>query len=224
MSLNNNQQEHRLLKMSSQYFTKGKTRQYNCYMLTHKSQTKPGSHFAIVDSGTPIHIVFDHLFVSNTKEDHTPVAGLSGNSSRATHKGDMNARVRTNTNEYINLTDVNSTLVVPDCVRSLRSVRQATHKGHKVLLGSYQPGLWVCDHFIPFVYDPETNLWLLLLFPPASKDNGIYPIPSYTAATAPMPAIDIPVVFVCTYTGAKHVEFLAHKNHPSTRTAAWSLN
>jgi hypothetical protein len=39
-----------------------------------------------------------------------------------------------------------------------------------------------------------------------------------------MPAIDIPVVFVCTYTGAKHVEFLAHKNHPSTRTAAWSLN
>ena len=170
--------------MSSQYLTKGKTRQYNCYMLTHKLQTKPGSHFAIVDSGTPIHIVFDHLFVSNTKEDHTPVAGFSGNSSRATNKGDMNARVRTNNNEYINLTDVNSILVVPDCVRRLYSVLQATHKGHKVLLDSYQPGLWVCDHFIPFVEDPETNLWLLPLFPPTSKDNGFT---QYQATPPPLP-------------------------------------
>jgi hypothetical protein len=37
----------------------------------------------IVDSGTPIHIVYDHLFVSNTREDYTPVAGFSGNASRA---------------------------------------------------------------------------------------------------------------------------------------------
>jgi hypothetical protein len=29
-------------------------------------------HFAIVDSGISIHIVFDHLFVSNTKVDHDP--------------------------------------------------------------------------------------------------------------------------------------------------------
>ncbi len=103
----------------------------------------------------------------------------------------MNARVRTNNNEYINLIDVNSTLVVPDCIRRLYSVRQATHKEYKVLLDSYQPGLWVCDHFIPFVNDPETNLWLLPLFPPTSKDNGIDPIPSYSAATLPMPVIDI---------------------------------
>jgi hypothetical protein len=47
----------------------------------------------IVDSGTPIHIVYDHLFVSNTGEDYTPVAGFSGNASRATHRGDLNARV-----------------------------------------------------------------------------------------------------------------------------------
>ena len=52
--------------MSAQCPTMGKTSQYNCYMLTHRLQTTPGSHFAIVDSGTPIHIVFDHLFVSNT--------------------------------------------------------------------------------------------------------------------------------------------------------------
>ena len=171
--------------MSAQCPTMGKTSQYNCYMLTHRLQT-------IVDSGTPIHIVFDHLFVSNTRDDHTPVTGFSGNASRATHRGDMTARVRTDNNTYINLVDVNSTLVVPDCVRRLYSVRQATHKGYKVLLDSHKPGLWVCEHFIPFVNDPDTNLWLLPLFPPTSKDNGIYPIPSYNAAALPKPAIDIP--------------------------------
>ena len=111
-------------------------------MLTQKLQSSPGSHFAIVDSGTPIHIVFDHLFVCNTKEDHTPVAGFSGTASRATHRGDLNARVRTHHNEYITLVDVNSTLVVPDCVRRLYSVRQATHKGYRVILDSNKPGLW----------------------------------------------------------------------------------
>jgi hypothetical protein len=63
----------------------------------------------------------------------------------------MNARVRTNNNEHINLIDVNSTLVVPDCVRRLYSVRQATHKGYRVLLDSHKPGLWVCEHFVPFI-------------------------------------------------------------------------
>ena len=97
-------------------------------MLTHKLHHKPGSHFMIVDRGTPIHIVYDHLFVSNTREDYTPVAGFSGNASRATHRGDLNARVHTNNNEFINLVDTDSTLVIPDCVRRLYSVRQATHK------------------------------------------------------------------------------------------------
>ena len=143
-------------------------------MLTHKLQSSPGSHFAILDSGTPIHIVFDHLFVCNAKEDHTPVAGFSGTASRATHRGDLNTRVRTHHNEYITLIDVNATLVVPDCVRCLYSVRQATHKGYRVILDSNKPGLWVCEQFIQFTNDPETNLWLLPLFPPTSKDNGIY--------------------------------------------------
>ena len=76
----------------------------------------------IVDSGTPIHIVYDHLFVSNTREDYTPVAGFSGNANRATHRGDLSARVHTNKNEYINLVDKDSTLVIPDCVRRLYSL------------------------------------------------------------------------------------------------------
>ena len=132
----------------------------------------------IVDSGTPIHIVYDHLFVSNTREDYNPVAGFSGNASRATHRGDLNARVHTNNNEYINLVDTDSTLVIPDCVRRLYSVRQATHKGYKVQLDSTKPGIWISEHFIPFVNDPETNLWLLPLYPSTHKDNGLYPLPS----------------------------------------------
>ena len=93
--------------------TKSDPKGYHNYMLTHNLQNSHGSHFAIVDSGTPIHIVFDHLFVCKTKEDNTPVAGFSGTASRATHRGDLNARVRTHHNEYITLIDVHSTLVVP---------------------------------------------------------------------------------------------------------------
>ncbi len=180
------------MKKRSWSLTGGGPRQCHSYMLAHKLQNQPGSHFGIVDSGTLIHIVFDHLFLSNTREDHTPMEGFSGNASRATHRGDMNARVRTKNNEHINLIDVNSTLVVPDCVRRLYSVRQATHKGYRVLLDSHKPGLWVCEHFVPFINDPETNLWLLPLFPPTSKDNGIYPIPSYSTATVSKPAIEFP--------------------------------
>jgi hypothetical protein len=43
---------------------------------------------------------------------------------------------------------------------------------------------WNCEQFIPFTNDPETNLWLLPLFPLTTKDNGIYPMPSYSAAVA----------------------------------------
>jgi len=51
---------------------------YMSFMLTHKLQTKPGSHFAIIDSGTPIHIFFDDIFVRNKSENHTAVSGFSG--------------------------------------------------------------------------------------------------------------------------------------------------
>jgi hypothetical protein len=191
----------------------------------------------------------------------------------------------------------------------LWALRLITYLGrstlHRVLLDSNKPGLWICEHFFPFINDPETNLWLLPLFPPTSIDNGIYPMSSYTVAAVPKSADEIPdelqelrqqclmehhrlghpsqkrqaaleidgqpkpkvpklacptclaskarkinrppastkedrstvpwedihsdlsgkistqsargykyfVVFVCTYTGAKHVEFLAHKNH-----------
>ena len=154
---------------------------YECYMLANEMPSAPGSHFAIVDSGTPVHIVFDHLFVTNTREDHTSVSGFSGNSSRATHRGDLSARVMNQNKEYTNLHDKDSTLVVPDCIRRLYSVRQATHQGYTVQLDGINPGIWACLHYIPFVTDPDTNLWLLPLFPPTTADNGLYPLPVFPA-------------------------------------------
>ena len=152
-------------------------------MLSSEIPTLPGSHFAVVDSGTPVHIVYDHLFVTNIREDYTPVSGFSGNYSRATHRGDLSFRAlsynyESNTSQYTSLLEPNTTLVVPDCVRRLYSVRQATHAGYRVHLESTKPGLMVCLQYIPFVTDPDTNLWLLPMFPPSSRDNGIYPLPS----------------------------------------------
>ena len=45
ITLNNTKREHRLLKMSSQYLTKGKTKQYNCYIvfLATSSTSGPGT-------------------------------------------------------------------------------------------------------------------------------------------------------------------------------------
>ena len=72
---------------------------YMSFMLAHELPSSPGSHFAIVDSGTPVHIVFDHLFVTNTREDHTAVSGFSGTTSRATHRGDLSFRAHSYDNE-----------------------------------------------------------------------------------------------------------------------------
>ena len=49
-----------------------------------------------------------------------------------------------------------------------------------------------CEHFIPFVNDPETNLWILPLYPSTQKDNGLYPMPSDAVATAPTSTAEIP--------------------------------
>jgi hypothetical protein len=165
---------------------------YESYMLTHKLHHKPGSHFMIVDSGTPIHIVYDHLFVSNTREGYTPVAGFSGNASRVTHRGDLNKRVHTNNNEYINLVDTDDPCDTRLCPPPVLSKASNTQKGYKVQLDSTKPGIWICKHFIPFVNDPETNLWILPLYPSTQKDNGLYPMPSDAVATAPTSTAEIP--------------------------------
>jgi hypothetical protein len=41
-----------------------------------------------------------------------------------------------------------------------------------IILDFLKPGIWVREHFVPFINDHETNLWLLPLFPPSTKDNG----------------------------------------------------
>jgi len=54
------------------------------------------------------------LFTSNLSEDHTAVSGFSGNTSRATHRGDFNCVVRAQNGRLIHLVDPSAALVIPD--------------------------------------------------------------------------------------------------------------
>ena len=48
---------------------------HTCLMVLHTNvQQSPGSHFAVVDSGTSMHILQYRLFTSNLSEDHTAVS------------------------------------------------------------------------------------------------------------------------------------------------------
>jgi hypothetical protein len=69
---------------------------HTCLMVLHTNvQQSPGSHFAVVHSGTSMHILQYRLFTSNLSEDHTAVSGFSGNTSRATHRGDFMSEHKT---------------------------------------------------------------------------------------------------------------------------------
>ena len=75
-------------------------------MVMHtNAQQSPGPHFAVVDSGTSMHILQHRLFTSNLSEDHTAVSGFSGNTSRATHRFDFNCVVREQNGGFIYLAD-----------------------------------------------------------------------------------------------------------------------
>jgi len=68
----------------TQYYT------HTCQMVLHTNvQQSPSSHFAVVDSGTSMPILQYRLFTSKLSEDHTAASGFSGNTSRATHRGDV---------------------------------------------------------------------------------------------------------------------------------------
>ena len=75
-------------------------------MVMHtNAQQSPGPHFAVVDSGTSMHILQHCLFTSNLSEDNTAVSGFSGNTSRATHGCDFNCVVREQNGGFIYLAD-----------------------------------------------------------------------------------------------------------------------
>jgi len=65
----------------------------------------PGSYFAMVDSGTSMHILQYRLFTSNLFEDHTAVSGFSDNTSQATHRGEFNCVVRAQNGRLFHLVD-----------------------------------------------------------------------------------------------------------------------
>jgi len=118
-------------------------------MVLHTNvQQSPGSHFAVVDSGTSMHILQYRLFTSNLTEDHTAVSGFSGNTSRATHRGDFNCVVRAQNGRLIHLIDPSAALVIPDSHRNLDFVCHAQIAGHTVILGA-QAGLLLYGAMIP---------------------------------------------------------------------------
>ena len=61
-----------------------------------------------------MHILQYRLFTSNLSEDHAAVTGFSGNTSRATHRGDFNCVVRAQSGRSIHLVDPSAALVIPD--------------------------------------------------------------------------------------------------------------
>jgi len=148
-------------------------------MVLHTNvQQSPSSHFAVVDSGTSMHILQYRLFTSNLSEDHTAVSGFSGNTSRSTHRGNFNCVVRAQNGRFIHLVDPSAALVIPDSHRNLYSVRHAHLAGHTVILGA-QAGLLTYgdpELFIPFIEDESTGLWLLPLLPPPQAHNRVYAI------------------------------------------------
>ena len=108
-------------------------------------QQSPGSHFAVVDSGTSMHILQHRLFTGNLSEDHTAVSGFSGNTSRATHRGDFNCVVRAQRGRLIHLVDPSAALVIPDShrkssFRATRSKKTLASPRNTVILGA-QAGL-----------------------------------------------------------------------------------
>ena len=93
---------------------------------------------------------------ANLSEDRTAVSGFSGNTSRATHRGDFNCVVRAQSERLIHLVDSSAALVIPDSHRNLYSVRHAQHSGHTVILGA-QAGLLPYGNPDLFVHSSKTN-------------------------------------------------------------------
>ena len=57
-------------------------------------QQSPGSHFAVVDSGTSMQILQYRLFTSQLSEDHTAVSGIRRSTSTATQDTTSTAYAR----------------------------------------------------------------------------------------------------------------------------------
>jgi len=156
-----------------------RTHTHTCRMVLHTNvHQPPGSRVTVVVSGTSMHILQYRLFTSNLSENHTTISGFSGNTSRATHRGDFNCVVRAPNRRLIHLVDPSTALVIPDSHTNLYSVRNAELAGHTVILG-VQAGLLPYgdpELFVPFLEDKSTSLCLLPLLPPPQAHNGVYSI------------------------------------------------
>ena len=136
------------------------------------------SHYAIVDSGTPLHVFRENLFLNNAVEDHTCLSGFQGSHTRAVARADLSCRLLTTDNQLLHHIEKNSVLLVPDTVKNLFSVRVAASLGHQIVMTNESAGMYLdgSTHFVPFVNDPSSGLWLLPLYASAQSTNDLYAI------------------------------------------------
>ena len=80
------------------------------------------------------------LFTSNLFQDHTAVSRFSGNTNRATHRGDFKCVVRAPIARLIHVIDPLAALVISYSHKNIYSGRHARLAGHTVMLGA-QAGL-----------------------------------------------------------------------------------
>ena len=153
-----------------------------CFALT-SSVPQRRSHYAIIDSGTPVHIFHTSSpFLCSLTENHSQIVGFDGSTTRAVAKGDLTCRLRTNTGTLVPFKNANSALHVPDSLHCLFSVKMATQSGCSITINSANAYITLPDGFdIPLEFDNEINLWILPLFAPANTHNDIYPALKTTA-------------------------------------------
>ena len=92
--------------------------------------------------------------------------------------------VQPDTSTRFHFQDTDSTLIVPDTIRNLLSVRQMQKSGHTIILGTkteFQINSNI-EHFVPFIVCKTTSLWVLPLLPPPSATNKVYTTPIPTLA------------------------------------------
>ena len=153
-----------------------------CFALTpHVPQRR--SHYAIIDSGTPVHIFHTSSpFLCSLIDNHSQIVGFDGSTTRAVAKGDLTCRLRTSSGTLVPFNNANSALHVPDSLHCLFSVKMATQSGCIITINSATAYITLPDGFdIPLEFDNEINLWILPLFAPANTHNDIYPALKTTA-------------------------------------------
>ena len=149
------------------------------------------SEFAIIDSGTPLHIFHSKSpFLHSLVDNHSQIQGFDGSTTRAVAKGTLSCRVTPGNGNLIPFAHPDSALLVPDAVHNLFSVKMATKHQCSVHLNNDNAYIALPDNTrIPLHFDADLGLWLLPLYAPSHSANDIYPALVNTSTENPASTI-----------------------------------